>query len=206
MLLTRNTLKHRRMKMRVPTLAVGVLLLCGFGWFKKDKPNSPNSKQEHSKQEQTIRAEDLPVGYALLFKLLSDEKDVSKLLLIKHDNRALHELIKEISHVTGDAHKSLEKFAKPAGINLQDQQLPAIETAARESISKEKAKQLLGSKGTDFQFRLLLTQNEALTYGRHLALALTRCETEAGRKQFLESLAARLDELQDRVMRMLSSS
>jgi hypothetical protein len=201
MLLRCSWPKNRKMKLRVLTLAVGVLLFCGFGWFKKDKPNSSDSKRE-----QTIRAEDLPAGYALLFKLLSDEKDVSKLLLIKHENRALHEVIKEISRVTGDARKSVEKFGKAARINLEDQQLPAIETAARESISKEKAKQLLGSKGNDFQFRLLLSQNEALTYGRHLALALRNGEPDAPRREFLESLASRLDDLQTRVLKMLNNS
>jgi hypothetical protein len=201
MLLSRTWLKDRKMKMRVLTLAVGVLLLCGFGWFKKDKPNSSNSKRE-----QIIRAEDLPAGYALLFNLLSDEKDVSKLLLIKHENHALRELIKEISNVTGDAQKSLEKFAKTARLNLKDTQLPGIEMAVRESISKEKAKQLLGSKGQDFQFHLLLAQNEALTYGRHLALAIDKGESEATQKQFLESLAARLNELQNRIIQMLRNT
>ena len=191
--------KNRTVKIKILVLAAGIVLFCGFGWFKK-------AKKAAAPPEQTIQAQDLPAGYALLFKLLSDEKDVSKLLIIKHENRALHDLIKEISNVTGDAHKSLEKFGKTAALNLKDPQLPVIETAARESISKEKAKQLLGAKGDDFQFRLLLSQDEALTYGRHLALAITKGETEAARKEFLESLAARLDELQDRVMQMLSKS
>jgi hypothetical protein len=194
-----SRLNNRKMRIRVLTLTIGVLLVCGFGWFKKDK-------KAEAKREQIIQEQDLPAGYALLFKLLSDEKNVSKLLLIKRENRALHDLIKEISNVTGDAHKSLEKFGKAARLNLQDQQLPAIETATRDSISKEKAKQLFGAKGDDFQFSLLLTQNEALVYGRHLALALIKGETEAARKEFLESLAARLEGLQDRVMQMLNNN
>ena len=180
-------------------MAAGILLFCGFGWFKKDK-------KIDSKREQTIQAQDLPAGYALLFKLLSDEKDVSKLLMIKHENRALHDLIKEISTVAGEAHKSLKDFAKATPINVEDQQLPAIESAARESISKEKAKQLLGAKGDDFQFRLLLAQNEALTYGRHLAFALAKGEPDPQRREFLESVASRLDQLESRVLKMLTSS
>jgi hypothetical protein len=153
-----------------------------------------------------VTQESLPAGYALLFKLLSDEKDVSKLLIIKKEKRNLHDLIKEISNATGQEHKSLEKIGKTAGINLADEQLPPIETAARESISKEKAKQLLSAKGEDFQFRLLLTQNEALTYGRHLALALLHGETETERRTFLESVAKTFDDLQARVFEMLIHS
>ncbi len=180
-------------------LTAGVVLFCGFGWFNKDK-------KAEAPPERAIQAEDLPPGYALLFKLLSDEKDVAKLLIIKKENRALHDLIKEISNVTGDAHKALEKTARAAGINIQDQKLPLIETATRESISKVKAKELLGAKGADFQFLLLLAQNEALTYARHLALTIAKSESEAGRREFLESLAARLDQLQERVLNLIRTT
>jgi hypothetical protein len=181
------------MKLKLTLVVLAAALLCGFGWHKKEKKPA----------ERRMGQESLPAGYALLFKLLGDEKDVSKLLIIKKDKRALHDLIKEISSATGEEHKRLEKIGKTAGINLEDEQLPPIETAARESISKEKAKQLLSAKGEDFQFRLLLTQNEALTYGRHLALALLHGETEPDRRAFLESVAKTLDDLQPRVFEIL---
>src|SRR5690349_7765542 len=125
------------MRSKLTLVALASLLLCGFGWFKKEK-----KAKEHSVSQQS-----LPAGYALLFKLLADEKDVSKLLIIKHENRVLHDLIKDISSVTGKAHKTLEKLAQRSHINLEDQQLPEIESAARASISQEKAKQLLGAQG-----------------------------------------------------------
>jgi len=51
-------------------------------------------------------------GYALLYDLLGDEKNVSKLLIIKRDRPELKNLVKQISERTGKAHKELEKFFK----------------------------------------------------------------------------------------------
>jgi hypothetical protein len=187
------------MKVKISFLAVAVMLCCGFGAFKTEKKSAPSP-------DRPLPARDLPAGHALLFKLVSDEKDLSKLLIIKRENRTLHDLIKEISSVTGDAHKSLEKLGKAAGINLQDQQLPAAEASVRESIAKEKAKQLLGAKGDDLQFLLLLDQSEALNYGRHLALVLAKGETDLGRRQFFESLAAHFAGLEERVVALLRNS
>ena len=51
-------------------------------------------------------------GYALLFALLGDEKDVSKLRIIKHEAEELKNLTKEISRVCGEAHKKIEAFGK----------------------------------------------------------------------------------------------
>src|SRR5881397_3203594 len=67
-------------------------------------------------------------GYALLDELLGDEKNVSKLLIIKRDRPELNTLVKQISDKTGKAHKELEKLAKRDGhIDLKDQGLPNVE-------------------------------------------------------------------------------
>ena len=179
------------MNLKFPLIVLAALVFCGFGWFKKEKKTEP-------------ARESLPAGYALIFKLLSDEKDVSKILIIKRESRELHDLIKEIAAVTGKSHNVLEQLGKRGAIDLKDQELPLIETAARESISKEKAKQLIGAKGADFEFRLLLTQDEALNYGRHLALAVLDGESDAERREFLQSMAKNFAELQERVFKMLS--
>src|SRR5947208_832758 len=51
-------------------------------------------------------------GYALLFDLVGDEKDVSKLRFIKHERPELKVLVNEISRTCGEAHKALEAFGK----------------------------------------------------------------------------------------------
>src|SRR3954470_2274348 len=141
-------------------------------------------------------------GYALLFDLLGDEQNVSKLLIVKRDRPELKKLVKEISTASGKAHKELEKLDKH-GINLKDQGLPTAETQARKSISHEKGKTLLAEKGSDFEIALLLTQNEALTYGSHLAQVVAKGETDADRVRFLQQVSADFNRLRDEVMQML---
>ena len=146
----------------------------------------------------------LAPGYALLDDLLGDEKNVSKLLIIKRDRPELKDLVKSISDKTGKAHKELEKLTKNgAHIDLRNQGLPNAEVETRKSISKEKSKALLAEKGDDFELHLLLTQNEALTYGANLAGTVAKTETEPKRIQFLQQLSGDLSDLRNKVFTMI---
>lgn len=142
-------------------------------------------------------------GYALLDELLGDEKNVSKLLIIKRDRPELKTLVKEISDKTGKAHKELEKLAKRDHIDVKNQGLPSAEADTRKSISKEKSKALLSEKGDDFELQLLLAQNEALTYGSHLASTIAKTETEPKRSEFLQQLSGDLLGLRNKVFSMV---
>jgi len=143
-------------------------------------------------------------GYALLFDLLGDEKNVSKLLIIKRERPELRDLIRDIAQRCGQAHEELERFAKvdPA-LNLKTNGLPAVEIGTRNFIGKTKAKQLLTESGKEFELRLLITQHEALTYGSHLAATIVKSETNAERAQFLRRLSSDLEVLENRVTSML---
>lgn len=156
----------------------------------------------------TVKAEPAAVlehGYALLFRLMGDEKDVSKLLIIKKEKSELHDLIKEIAVRAKVAHQDLETLGNTdAHLNLKDEGLPPAEKATREAISKVKAKELLGAKGAELELLLLLSQNEALAYGSNLAGVLAASETRPKRKAFLEQLATDLDHLRGRVVTMLA--
>ncbi len=146
-------------------------------------------------------------GYALLFDLLGDEKDVAKLRFIKHPRPAITELLKEISIVSKKAHERLEAFAKAdPGLNLKEMGLPIGETAARKAISKTKEKSLLSSKGKDLEIELLLTQQEALNYGTHLAKTIAVSETQPSRQQFLRQLEANLTNLDKKLVGMLKQN
>jgi len=172
-------------------------LACGFSWFKKkDKTvtvkTDPAAVVEH--------------GYALLFKLMGDEKDVSKLLIIKKETSELHQVIKAIAERAKVAHEDLEALGKrDARLNLKNEGLPAAEEATRESISKTKARELLAAKGAELELLLLLTQNEALSYGSNLAGVLAASESDGTRKAMLEQLARDLGELRGRVLKMLTN-
>jgi hypothetical protein len=144
-------------------------------------------------------------GYSLLYKLLADEKDVSKLLLIKKESAQIRDLIKEISRITGEAQKRLEKFASGnSQINLKLHSLPVAEEMTRDSIEKARAKALLRSRGAEFELQLLLSQLEALNYGEHLARFIINQESSSERAAFLKDLELKLRDLYSRGLAMLS--
>lgn len=144
-------------------------------------------------------------GYALLFDLLGDEKDVAKIRFIKHPRPGITKLLKEISRVSSEAHKQLELFGKAdKSLNLTDPRLPGGETMARKAISKTKEKALLSSKGKELEIQLLLTQEEAMNYGAHLAKTLAPGDTHPQRQMFLQQLAEQLSQLEKQVVSVLS--
>lgn len=143
-------------------------------------------------------------GHALLFGLLGDEKNVSKLLIIKRERPELRALITEISERAGKAHKEFEAFAKSdQTLNLKNQGLPGAEVLTRSAIAKTRAKELLTESGKEFELRLLLTQNEALTYGAYLAATAAANDTAANRRQMLQQLSNDLLQLQKKTVDML---
>jgi hypothetical protein len=143
-------------------------------------------------------------GYALLFELLGDEKNVSKLLIIKRERAELRDLIRDIAQRCGTAHEELERFAKAdAALKLKTNGLPAVEIGTREAIGKTKAKQLLTESGKEFELRLLIAQHEALTYGSHLAATVAKAEPNPQRAQFLRRLSSDLEVLENRITSML---
>jgi hypothetical protein len=143
-------------------------------------------------------------GYALLYDLVKDEKDVSKLRFIKHERTELKSLLQEIARVNHDACSRLEAFAKTNHeIDIKNQGLPAAEVQARGAIGKFKQSSILHSKDKDLEIQLLLSENEALTYGSHLAQVVSAAEADPSRKQFLQQLAATLSKLQGNVIDLL---
>jgi len=181
------------------------MCLCGCALFQKDDP--PASKLASATTQTTQTRQTTQTnhhGYALLYDLLGDEKDVSKLLIVKRERTELKTLIKEISQKSGQAHKQLSDFAKGnSQLNLKDKALPAAEVQTRSSISKAKAKELLTEKGKDFELQLLLSQNEALTYGVHLAATTAKAESDPKRAEFLQQLSGELSQLRQKVLAML---
>jgi len=143
-------------------------------------------------------------GYALLDDLMGDESNVSKLLIVKRERPELGILIKRISSICGQAHERLEKFASAdPRVNIKDQGLPAAEVETRKEISRTRGKELLAAKGKEFELQLLLDQNEALTYGSHLAATIVRGEESSTRADFLRKLSVELGQLRQRVVSIL---
>jgi hypothetical protein len=143
-------------------------------------------------------------GYALLYALLGGEKDVSKLLIVKRERAELRDLVKAIADTAGRAHRQLEEFAKAdRSLNLFKQGLPPAEATTRASIERAKGKELLTEGGKEFELQLLLSQNEALIYGMHLAETVAKAESNPTRIKYFQQLSSELNQLQRKVVGML---
>ncbi len=167
--------------------------------------NNPESQNQPTAVTNAIPAQGvLQNGYALLFDLLGDEKNVSLLHFIKSEQPELKTLMADISRVSGEAYQRLEDFGKAdPKLNLKNEGLPLAELAARKSISTMKTRLLLHSKGTEFELQLLLSQSEALVYGANLAQVTAASETDSQRATYLRETADRLLQLDNRVLQML---
>ncbi len=143
-------------------------------------------------------------GYALLFALVSKEKNVSKLLIIKKDSPPLKAIIQKVARETKQIAGELATLARQnPPLNLKFTRLPLIEQKTRELIEKETAKTLLRAKEEPFEFRLLQSQIEGLNYGAHLAEALLETETHPARRDFLQRTQRTLTGLREAIYQML---
>ena len=143
-------------------------------------------------------------GYGLLYQLMNQESDAAKLLIIKHADPPIADLIKEIAHTCDQAQKELALFQKnDRHLSFKTLNLPQVEVTTRAAIKSTETKQLLFSSGKTFEVRFLFTQAEAMNYAAHLAQVLHDSETDLQRQQFLATLVERCTTLQDRVMGLL---
>jgi hypothetical protein len=143
---------------------------------------------------------------SLLYDLLGDEKDVSKLLIIKRERRELHQVIKEVATTATAVRKRIEKLAQEdPSLNLKDIALPPGEKAARAAESKTRAMELLHASGADFEFKLLLTQAEALAYAVHLAKVAAENETDPERAKEFATISSEMNTLHAKVIGLLHS-
>ena len=144
---------------------------------------------------------------SLLYDLLGDEKNVSKLLIIKPDRRELHDVIKNVSSTADAARKSIERLAREdTTLNLKASVLPPGEKATRESESKARAKELLRASGAEFEFKLLLTQAEALAYATHLAKVAAENESSPDRAKVFAEISGQMEARHRDVVNLLGAS
>jgi hypothetical protein len=145
-------------------------------------------------------------GYALLYELLGQEKDVSTLLIVKRERDDFAAIIDAISEVTGKAYEQLGELGEAdPGLNLADTGLPAGERAAREAIAKTKRNALLTENGEEFEILLSLAQGEALGYLAGLTEALASAEPDPARLAFVRGLWGDTRRLQEQLLALQRS-
>jgi hypothetical protein len=128
-------------------------------------------------------------GYALLYEILGQERQVSKLLLIKIERDELETVIDSIDTTCDTAYARLGELAlQSPQIDLADTGLPADEVRTRRAIAATRREQLLAASGREFERQYLSTQREALTYASRLADTLARREPDPARLAFTRGL------------------
>jgi hypothetical protein len=138
---------------------------------------------------------------SLLNDLLGDEKNLSKILIIKRHYPRLAVLVKAISKTSGDGQDELEKLAaNDKTLSLHALQLPPGETATRAAIQKTKEHELIFSSGQKFEINLLLSQTDALDYGSHLAKIAAENSTSPEQAKTFHSLDVALNALFQRAV------
>jgi hypothetical protein len=83
--------------------------------------------------------------------------------------------------------------------------LPVGEKATRDAISKTKEKELLFSSGENFEFNLLLTQADALSYGWHLAKIAAENSSRPEQVKEFTSLSLAMQDLYKQVVGLMRS-
>src|ERR1700737_2436168 len=97
-----------------------------------------------------VNLSEISAGYALLYDLVSKEKQSSLLSIIKKESPELKSLLERISETSKATARELDTLARiNPPLNLQVTHLPRIEQAARDSIDKETSQQILQSQGVD---------------------------------------------------------
>src|SRR5471030_1142340 len=95
-------------------------------------------------------------GYSLLYQLMSQESDVAKILIIKHADPPVADMIKKIASACDQARKELDAFhEKDRHLSFEMANLPEMEQKTRAAIQSTVTKQLLLSSGRTFESRLL---------------------------------------------------
>jgi hypothetical protein len=136
--------------------------------------------------------EDLSEGYALLYDLISKEKQSSQLSIINTLSPELKSLLERISETSKATTTELETTTTELEtlgrihppLNLKVTHLPRIERAALESIEKETRREILQSKGVDLEFIMMSSQLAGMNYSAHLARSLAIVEPTHGEKRF----------------------
>jgi hypothetical protein len=167
---------------------------------KLEKEQAKEDKKEKKEEKDVPKTEIRNNAASLLADLLGDEKNINKLLIVKHPSPSVKQLVEAISKQADQGSNQLDALAKvDTTLKLDALQLPAGERSARDAESKAQEKALLLSFGHKFEVNLLLGQAQALSYGSNLAkVAADNSSSDEEQRKF-RSLQTSLNDLYERV-------
>jgi hypothetical protein len=162
------------------------------------------SKIKSMDRKSPLRLKELSQGYTLLRELMEDEANVSQALILRTGSKELEALCRDISSASKSVLGDLRSFAKADRTLVREENgLPTMEKAARESISGEITRNILWGNKTLSRQELLLSQIQATEYGQHLLLVIANQEFNSERREVLQQRANTWKSLRQRVRDMV---
>ena len=139
-------------------------------------------------------------GYSILDSLLDDESSVGEILQIKSTSHKTSSLLKSISAAAKEARTNLAPLlAKEPVVSVGETGLPIVEESTRNRITNIQTARLLLA-GSSFEVKVLLTQANAMGYGRSLTASLAEADPNPDRSKFLGQLENTLADLESQVI------
>ena len=127
-------------------ISLAGILLCGCQTAPRNSASPPAQPPEKSARATWSN------GYGLLYQLMTDEQNVSKLRYFKHEQPDVKDLVNRIAAAAGAAAKQLEAYDKEdGGVDLKNQDLPPGEQTTRDAIASTKKWDLLGHTRRTFR-------------------------------------------------------
>ena len=143
-------------------------------------------------------------GFTLLHELLASEAQVDGILILKTASPKTEQLLKEIANASVEMRDELDEMSsQDPTLTREASGLPLIESSARDAIESDTTMALLGAGEEDFDVRILLTQEKAMSYGTHLARSLSASDSNPERADRFGVMASRMSSFHDRALALL---
>ncbi|WOO43102.1 hypothetical protein [Rubellicoccus peritrichatus] len=145
-------------------------------------------------------------GYALLYGVVSQNKNVDKLLWIKNPGKPVETWVNDIASLSAKVNDQLETWHEDGTIqNLKDMGLPPTEVEARARATSRTRGDLLLSNGIDLRVDLIVAQLKALGYCADLSYAMAKETSNSAIQKQLNSWQSEFTKLNAKGMSLLKT-
>ena len=156
--------------------------------------------------ESSTQLMELDAGYVILRELLADESNLDSILLLKSTSDSTETLLRDIAESCSEMLKQLDRLAENnPELTMAFNGLPQVEVLVRDAIASRTGMQLLSANEDDFEYLVLITQDSAMSYGKHLAEALAGMHSNAEASGEFMQMSERMSALHNRVKERLKS-
>jgi hypothetical protein len=144
-------------------------------------------------------------GHRLIYKLLSQEAQLSKILIVKDARPKIAEKMKVISDFAEKNYDEMTEIARLSPpVRLNKPTLPDIETRSRLATQSVTTREILAANGPEFETLIVHNQLTALRYLSTLAEAVADQEKSRPRRTFFLNLQKEAESLRTGLLKYLT--